>query len=43
MLQDTTAKAKYMLSRVTDFRSIFKDVFEHGLPNFEDEHGVFLS
>ena len=43
MLQDTIAKSKYMLSRVDDFRVIFRDVFEHGLPNFWDEHGVFLS
>ena len=43
MLQDTTTKAKYMLSRVDDFKVIFKDVFERGLPNFWDEHGVFLS
>ena len=43
MLQDATAKAKYMLSKVDDFKSIFKDVFEHGLPNFWDVHGVFLS
>ena len=32
-----------MLSKVDDFRSIFRDVFEHGLPNFWDEHGVVLS
>ena len=39
MLQDTTTKSKYMLGRVGDFRN----VYEHGLPNFWDEHGIFLS
>ena len=43
MLQDTTAKAKYMLDGVDDFRIIFRNVFKHGLPNFGDEHGMFLS
>ena len=43
MLQNTTAKAKYMLGRVSDFRVIFQNVFEHGLPSFWDEHGIFLS
>lgn len=42
MLENTTAKAKYMLHRVGDFRIIFINVFEHGLPNFWDEHGMFL-
>ena len=31
MLQNTTAKAKYMLDRVGDFRIIFRNVFEHGM------------
>ena len=43
MLQNITAKAKYMLDRVGNFRIIFRNVFEHGLPNFLDEHGMFLS
>ena len=43
MLQDTTAKAKYMHARVDDFIIIFRNVFENGLPNFWDEHGMFLS
>ena len=42
MLQDATAKTNYMLVRVGDFRIIFRNVFEHGLPNFWDEHGMFL-
>ena len=43
MLHDTTAKAKYMLSKIDDFRVIFKDVFEHSLPSSWDEHSLFLS
>ena len=43
MLQNTTGKAKYVLGRVSDFRVIFQNVFEHGLPNFWDEQGMFLS
>lgn len=43
MLQNTTAKAKFMLGRVSDFRVIFQNVFEHGIPNFWDEQGIFLS
>lgn len=43
MLQNTTTKAKYMLGRVGDFRIIFRNVFEHGLPNFWDEQGMLLS
>ena len=43
MLQNTTAKAKYMLGRVSDFRVIFQNVFELGLPKFWDEQGMFLS
>ena len=43
MLHDTTTKAKYILSRIDDFRVIFKCVFEHGLPSFGDEQGLFLS
>ena len=42
MLQDTTTKAKYMLSRVDDFKVIFKDVFKNGIPSFRDEQGFFL-
>ena len=42
MLQDTSAKAKYMLRRVNDLRIIFRNVFENGIPNFWDEHGMFL-
>ena len=43
MLQNTTAKAKYMFGRVGDFRIISRNIFEHGLPNFLDEQGMFLS
>ena len=43
MLQNTTAKGKYMFGRVSDFRVIFKNVFEHCLPSFWDEQGIFLS
>ena len=32
-----------MLDRVDDFRIIFRNAFEHGLPKFWDEHGMFLS
>ena len=43
MMQGTTAKYKFMLGRVSDFRVIFQAIFEHGLPNFWDEQGLFLS
>ena len=43
MLQDTIAKEKYMLSKIDDFKVILRDVFEHDLPNFWDEQGLFLS
>ena len=43
MLQNTTAKAKYMLGRVSDFRVIFQNVFQHGLPSIWDEQGIFFS
>ena len=43
MLHNTTAKAKYLLGRVGDFRIIFRNVFEHGLPIFWDEQGFLLS
>ena len=43
ILQNTTAKAKYMLGRVSDFKVIFQNVFEHGLPKFWDEQGILLS
>ena len=43
MLQGTTAKAKFVLSRVSDFRVIFQAIFDHGLTNFWDEQGLFLS
>ena len=43
MLQDTTTKEKYMLSKIDDFKVIFRDVFEHNLPSFWDEQGLFLS
>ena len=43
MLQGIIAKAKFVLSRVSDFRIIFQAIFEHGLPNFWDEQGSFLS
>ena len=36
MLQNTTVKAKYMLGRVSDFRVILHNFFEHGLPSFWD-------
>ena len=31
-----------MLGRANDFRVIFQAIFEHGLPNFWDEQGLFL-
>ena len=31
-----------MLGRVSNFRIIFRNVFEHGLPNFLDEYGMCL-
>ena len=34
MLQNNTAKANFMLDRVSDFKVIFQNVFEHGLPSF---------
>ena len=43
LLKDMTAKENYLLRRVDDFKIIFKDVFEQGLPNFWDEQGLFLS
>ena len=43
MLQNNTAKAKFVPSRVSDFRAIFQSDFEHSLPNFGDEQGIFLS
>jgi hypothetical protein len=43
MLQGTTAKAKFVLCRVSDFKVIFQAIFVHGLPNFWDEQGLFLS
>ena len=32
-----------MLGIVSDFKVIFQNIFEHGLPNFWDEQGIFLS
>ena len=43
MLHDTNAKEKYILSRIDDFKVIFRDVFEHGIPSFWDEQGLFLT
>ena len=42
LLKDMTAKANYLLRRVEDFKIIFKDIFEQGLSNFWDEHGLFI-
>ena len=42
-MQNTIAKAKYVLGRVSDFRVIFHNVFEHGLPISWDEQGFILS
>ena len=42
MLHDTNAKEKYILSRIDDFKVIFKDVFKNGIPSFRDEQGFFL-
>ena len=42
LLKDMTANANYSLRRVEDFKIIFKDMFEKGLPNFWDEHGLFI-
>ena len=43
LLKDIAAKANYLLRRVHDFKIIFKDVFQQGLPNFWNEQGLFLS
>ena len=43
LLKGITSKANYLLRRVDDFKIIFKDVFEQGLLNILDEHGLFLS
>lgn len=43
LLKDMSAKANYLLRRVDDFKIIFKDVFEQGLPNFWNEQVLFLS
>ena len=42
LLKDMTAKANYLLRRVEDFKIIFKDIFEKGLPNFWDDQGLFI-
>lgn len=43
LLKDISTKANYLLRRVDDFKIIFKEIFEQGLPNFWDELGLFLS
>ena len=43
LLKDIASKANYLLRRVEDFKVIFKEIFEQGLPNFWDEQGLFLS
>ena len=43
LLNDIATKANYLLRRVEDFKIIFKEIFEQGLPNFWDEHGLILS
>ena len=43
LLKDIAVKANYLLRRDDDFKIIFKDIFEQGLPNFWDEQGLFLS
>ena len=43
MLQGATAKVKFVLGRVSDFRVMFQAIFEHGLPSFSDEQDLFLS
>ena len=42
-MKDIASKANYLLKRVGDFKIIFKDIFEQGLPNFWDDQGLFLS
>ena len=42
-LKDIATNANYLLRRVDDFKIIFKEIFEQGLPNFLDEEGLFLS
>ena len=37
LLKDIVVKANYLLRRVDDFKIIFKEIFEQGLPNFWDE------
>lgn len=34
MMEDIIAKANFMLGRITYLKLLFKDVFQHGLPNF---------
>ena len=41
-MKDIVAKDNYLL-RVEDFKIIFNEIFEQGLPNFWDEQGLFLS
>lgn len=42
LLKDMTTEANYLLRRVKDFKIIFKDMFEQGFPNFQDEQGLFI-
>ena len=43
LLKEIAAKVNYLLRRVEDFKIIFKEIFEQGLPNFWNEQGLFLS
>lgn len=43
MVNNIFAKANFMLGKIADLKLLFKDIFRHGLPNFWNEQGLFLS
>ena len=42
MMKDIIAKDNFMLGRITNFKLLFKNVFQHGFPNLWNEKGLYL-